>query len=97
MLVVFGIDGGLTILHRILLRENLLKPHKKHAYQIMANELKMPHLAVSGIYMGLQALCCIWLIASPGYLTLFLQMVVLSIAYLVFTKKYYHLHELKIH
>lgn len=93
MLVVFGIDGGLTILHRILLRENLLKPHKKHAYQIMANELKMPHLLVSGIYMGLQALCCIWLIASPGYLTLCLQVALLSAAYLLFMKKYYHLHE----
>ena len=35
-----------------------MKPHKKHAYQIMANELKMPHLMVSGIYMGLQVVCC---------------------------------------
>ena len=62
-LVVYGVDGGLTILHRILLRENLMKPHKKHAYQIMANELKMPHLQVSLIYMGIQAVCCAWFIA----------------------------------
>ena len=92
MLIVYGIDGGLTILHRFFLRENLLKPHKKHAYRIMVNELKMPHLAVSGLYMALQTICCIWLIAIPGYLTLFLQMVILSIAYLVFMKKYYYLH-----
>lgn len=92
MLIVYGIDGGMTILHRILLRENLLKPHKKHAYQIMANELKMPHLVVSGIYMGLQALCSIWYIAYPGYLTLLVEAGLLVAMYLVFMKKYYHLH-----
>ena len=92
MLIVYMVDGGLTILHRILLRENLMKPHKKHAYQIMANELKMPHLVVSSIYMGLQAICCIWYIAFPGYPTLFSQIGLLVTAYLLFMKKYYHLH-----
>ena len=97
MLIVYLVDGGMTILHRILLRENLMKPHKKHAYQIMANELKMPHLVVSGIYMGLQAVCCVWYIACPGYLTLFLEAGILVTAYLVFMKKYYHLHVGKDH
>ena len=91
-LVVYGVDGGLTILHRILLREDLMKPHKKHAYQIMANELKMPHLQVSLIYMGMQAVCCAWFIASPNYYTFFAQIIILSAAYLLFMKKYYHLH-----
>lgn len=91
-LVVYGVDGGLTILHRILLRENLMKPHKKHAYQIMANELKMPHLQVSMIYMGIQAVCCAWFIAFPNYYTFFAQIIILSAAYLLFMKKYYHLH-----
>ena len=91
-LAVYGVDGGLTILHRILLRENLMKPHKKHAYQIMANELKMPHLQVSLIYMGMQAVCCVWFIASPNYYTFFAQIIILSAAYLLFMKKYYHLH-----
>ena len=89
LLVVYIVDGGLTILHRIMLRENLMKPHKKHAYQIMVNELKMPHLAVSGIYMGLQAVCCALYIAWPGYTVLFIEVGVLSAMYLVFMKKYY--------
>lgn len=92
MLIVYGVDGGLTILHRVLLKENLMKPHKKHAYQIMANELKMPHLVVSGIYMGLQVICCAWFIACPGYPTLFIQAGILVAMYLLFMKKYYHLH-----
>ena len=97
MLIVYGVDGGLTILHRVLLRENLMKPHKKHAYQIMANELKMPHLVVSGIYMGLQSVCCVWYIACPGYLTLFMEAGILVTMYMMFMKKYYHLHVRKDH
>ena len=92
MLSVYLVDGGMTILHRVLLRENLMKPHKKHAYQIMANELKIPHLAVSGIYMGLQAVCCVVYIMWPGYPTFFAIFVVLITMYLVFMKKYYYLH-----
>lgn len=91
-LVVYAVDGGLTIMHRILLRENILKPHKKHAYQIMANELGMPHLVVSSFYMVLQAICCAWFIAIPSNLTLFVQALLLIVMYLIFMKKYYHLH-----
>ena len=91
-LAVYAVDGGLTILHRILLKENLMKPHKKHAYQIMANELKMPHLLVSGIYMTLQGVCCILFIIWPNYYTFFIELAVLVAMYLAFMKKYYHLH-----
>lgn len=89
---VYAVDGGLTILHRILLHENLMKPHKKHAFQIMANELKMPHLVVSSIYMVLQAICCTLFIIWPTYYTFFAEIIVLVTMYLVFMKKYYHLH-----
>jgi len=89
---VYLVDGGLTILHRIMLKENLLKPHKKHAYQIMANELKMPHLKVSLIYMGLQAVCCVWFIMASGNTTMILQFGLLALLYLGFMQKYYHLH-----
>lgn len=91
-LAVYFVDGGLTILHRILLKENLMKPHKKHAYQIMANELKMPHLIVSGIYMGLQAICCVVYIMWPGYISFFAIFGVLTVLYLAFMRKFYHLH-----
>lgn len=89
---VYLVDGGLTILHRIMLKENILKPHKKHVYQIMANELGISHLKVSGIYMGLQAVCCVWFIAKPDNSTLILQMCIFAFMYLAFMVKYYHLH-----
>ena len=33
---------------------SLGEAHRKHAYQLMANELKMSHVTVSLLYMGLQ-------------------------------------------
>ena len=52
-LVVYGVDGVLTIIHRIMLHENLGQAHRKHAYQLMANELGMSHVVVSLVYMAL--------------------------------------------
>lgn len=91
-LVVFGVDGCLTIVHRLMLHENISLPHRKHAYQIMANELHVPHLAVSLLYMVLQAACCGFYFLFPGYLTLALEILVLSAAYVLFMRKFFHLH-----
>lgn len=49
-LLVYGVDGCLTIAHRIMLHENLGEAHRKHAYQIMANELKIGHVKVTSLY-----------------------------------------------
>ncbi|MDE6513280.1 MAG: glycosyltransferase family 4 protein, partial [Muribaculaceae bacterium] len=53
-IAVYGADTILTICHRIKLHENLGEAHRKHAYQLMANELKIAHGKVSLLYMGLQ-------------------------------------------
>lgn len=97
-LAVYGVDSVLTICHRIMLHENLGEAHRKHAYQIMANELGMEHTVVSTIYTVLQLAICAGMILIPntpvwhwGYLIG--VCVVLAVAYLVFMKKYYHLHE----
>lgn len=98
-LLVYGIDGCLTIVHRIMLHENLGEAHRKHAYQLMANELKIGHVKVSSLYMLLQLavslgfiyLCPSSVAAHWGYLIG--TAVVLGVAYVLFKKKYYHLHE----
>ena len=51
LLSVYGVDSVLTIVHRLMLHENIGLPHRKHMYQLMANELKIPHVAVSLVYM----------------------------------------------
>lgn len=94
-LAVYGADAVLTICHRIQLHENLGEAHRKHAYQLMANELHIPHTTVSALYMALQLAISAGLIFLPvnHYLYLGLVIVVLAVTYLIFMKRYYHLHE----
>lgn len=98
-LLVYGVDGCLTICHRIMLHENLGEAHRKHAYQLMANELKIGHVKVSLLYMGIQmavSLGFIYLCPDTPvahWIYLAVALVVLAIAYILFKKKYYHLHE----
>ena len=94
-LALYGVDSVLTISHRILLHENLGKAHRKHAYQLMANELRIPHVVVSSFYIMLQFLVSFGLILLPmnHWLYLVMILVVLCGSYLLFMKRYYHLHE----
>ena len=97
--LVYGVDGSLTIFHRIMLHENLGQAHRKHAYQLMANELKMSHVTVSLIYMGVQlavSLGFIYLIPNTivaHWIYLVTAGFVMAVAYVLFKMKYYHLHE----
>lgn len=94
-LAVYGVDAVLTIVHRIMLHENLGEAHRKHAYQLMANELKVSHLKVSAGYMIVQLAVSAGLIFIPinHYIYLGLVIILLSGGYVAFMRKYYHLHE----
>lgn len=98
-LMVYGVDGCLTIIHRIMLHENLGEAHRKHAYQIMANELKIGHVKVTLLYMAMQlsvSLGFVYLCPNTArchWMYMVGALAVLSIAYVLFMKRYYHLHE----
>ena len=98
-LLVYGVDGCLTICHRILLHENLGEAHRKHAYQLMANELKIGHVKVSLLYMVMQLVVSLGFIylcpdsVLAHWMYLLGAVVVLAVGYVWFKKKYYHLHE----
>lgn len=107
LLLVYGVDGCLTICHRILLHENLGEAHRKHAYQLMANELRIGHVKVASFYALLQLAVslgfiylCPALASATGlslvawhWIYLAASLALLSLAYVLFKKKYYHLHE----
>ena len=99
LLVVYGIDGCCTIVHRIMLHENLGEAHRKHAFQLMANELDMGHVTVTLIYMALQlviSLVMIYIVPNTvlwHWIYAVAVMFLLVIGYVAFMKKYYHLHE----
>jgi UDP-N-acetylmuramyl pentapeptide phosphotransferase/UDP-N-acetylglucosamine-1-phosphate transferase len=98
-LLVYGVDGVLTIIHRIMIRENLSEAHRKHAFQIMANELNIGHIKVSTFYACLQlAISLGFIFLCPNtvlahWIYLVCAILVLTVAYVLFMKKHYHLHE----
>lgn len=99
LLLVYGVDGCLTICHRIMLHENLGEAHRKHAYQLMANELKIGHIKVSSLYMVMQLVVSLGFIymcpktVTAHWIYMVGAIAVLGVAYVLFKKKYYHLHE----
>ena len=99
LLLVYGVDGCLTICHRIMLHENLGEAHRKHAYQLMANELKIGHVKVSLLYMAMQLIVSLGFIyvcpntVAAHWIYLIAAVILLGSIYVLFKKKYYHLHE----
>ncbi len=94
LLSVYGVDTILTIIHRLMLGEKIVLAHRKHAYQLLANELKIPHVMVSSLYSLLQSAIVIgfFLFKAYAYLYFGIVLAILSIAYVLFKKKYFHLH-----
>ena len=98
-LVVYGVDGCCTIVHRIMLHENLGEAHRKHVYQLMANELGIGHQVVSVIYFAIQLVVSLVMVfwvpntMMAHWAYLIVVVFVLVGGYVLFMKKYYHLHE----
>ena len=94
ILSVYGVDSVLTIIHRLMLHENIGLPHRKHLYQIMANELKIPHVIVSLAYMTIQTFIIVGYIyyQQYGYIFLIGCILLLSAIYVLFMKKYFSRH-----
>ena len=98
LMVAYGVDGCCTIIHRIMLHEHLGEAHRKHVFQLMANELKIGHMKVTFFYMILQlVISLVFVLVIPNtvlahWIYLGAVLVVLALGYVLFMKKYYHLH-----
>ncbi|MFV8341071.1 UDP-GlcNAc--UDP-phosphate GlcNAc-1-phosphate transferase [Flavobacterium sp. XS2P39] len=70
---IYGIDSIITIIKRLLKKENIFQPHRSHLYQYLANEMGYSHILVSFIYAGFQLGINGFVIYldSKGYLSLF--------------------------
>lgn len=96
LLAVYGVDSVFTIIHRLRLRENIFDAHRKHAYQLLANELKWKHTIVSSLYMAVQLVINIGFIcvgASNHWMYLLITLIVLGLIYILFIKRYFKLHQ----
>lgn len=54
ILMVYFLDVVSTMIQRLVQGENILKPHRKHLYQLLVNEFRMSHLLVSALYFIVQ-------------------------------------------
>jgi len=62
-LSVYGVDSVLTIIHRLLRRENIFQAHRLHFYQLMANECRIPHRIISALYAAIQGTIILFVVA----------------------------------
>lgn len=91
-LSVFGVDGSLTILQRMMNKEKLTEPHRKHLYQYLANEVKIPHILVSSIFALVQLVVCISFIGlglellTSAIVLLLLVLVYILVKYFVYNR-----------
>ena len=63
LFLIYFLDSGWTIVERLLAKENIFRPHRKHLFQLLVNEYKLSHLLVAAIYFTIQSLVnIIWLL-----------------------------------
>jgi hypothetical protein len=67
LLAVYGVDSVITIILRLLRRENIFQALRSHLYQYLVNTNKLPHLQVAGIYALLQAFINILVLYNLKY------------------------------
>jgi UDP-GlcNAc:undecaprenyl-phosphate GlcNAc-1-phosphate transferase len=56
LLSVYGIDAAITIVFRLIRKENITRGHRSHFYQFLANEKQIPHVWVALFYGVAQTL-----------------------------------------
>lgn len=86
---VYGMEVVLTIIERLLMKENIFEAHRRHLYQLLANEKRMSHLVISSIYALTQLVVNLFLIYSelPVYAVILIIFVPLGSIYLFLKSK----------
>lgn len=75
-LLPFYIDELSTLLVRIKDKDKLSMPHRKHLYQLLANELKVPHWKVSLIYALIQVIVGISVLLSRNTICFVIPLII---------------------
>jgi len=74
LFLIYGVDTVVTIIYRLIRRENIFKAHRLHLFQYFSNELGIPHIWVAVLYgvlqLGINILLVLFLPATPGWLVL---------------------------
>lgn len=91
---VYGVDSAITILYRLLHKENIFKAHRWHLYQKFVDKWHWSHMQVAFLYSIFQLVISILAILFIN--TSFkLQMIVLLLVYFFFITIYILLKKIK--
>ncbi|EID71673.1 MraY family glycosyltransferase [Imtechella halotolerans] len=90
-LAVYGVETVITIIQRLILRQNIFKAHRLHLYQMLVHEYKFPHTMVSSLYASIQLLINVLVIFWEGN-SITLVVGVLSLLVLIYTLVKYKLY-----
>ncbi|MEO9210565.1 MAG: hypothetical protein ABI208_05670 [Ginsengibacter sp.] len=80
LFAVIGMDAGLTVIYKLILKENIFVPHRDFLFKKLVHVGKEKHLKISLIYAGVQAAISIIIIALPLQRKLSSQLSILFIA-----------------
>jgi Fuc2NAc and GlcNAc transferase len=83
----FYVDELCTMAVRIMDGENLAKPHRRHVYQLLANEMGIKHWKIS-LSFGLVQLivgCCVMIVKPLGFAALISVLFVFFIISIIFS------------
>lgn len=85
LLTVYGAETVLTIIERLRLKENIFDAHRKHLYQLFANEKKVDHRLISIAYGLLQLIINVIVINSDfsSFLLALLILIPAAVLYLL--------------
>jgi UDP-GlcNAc:undecaprenyl-phosphate/decaprenyl-phosphate GlcNAc-1-phosphate transferase len=95
LFVVIGIDAALTVIFKLLLRENIFVPHRDFLFKKLVHVGKYKHVNISIIYAMVQAFISIIVISLPlqnklsaQLSILFIVVVGLCSTYIIIRNKY---------
>jgi UDP-GlcNAc:undecaprenyl-phosphate GlcNAc-1-phosphate transferase len=74
-LSIYGVDTFLTIVYRLIRHENIFEPHRRHLFQILANESGISHLKISSGYAIVQLIINLLIFTIINYLSYFYMLV----------------------
>lgn len=86
-LAVYGVEVISTILERLKLKENIFEAHRRHLYQLLANEKKISHLKVSTLYAAIQFIINVVVIFSDlPQILIFVIILLPALIFYLYTK-----------
>lgn len=82
LIAVYAVDAGLTMAKRMLLKENILQPHRIHLYQLLVNNAKFKHINVALAYGAIQLFLNILIVNTSWPFSAYIAVIVLPLALL---------------